>query len=91
MNTREKIAKLEARVAKLERVLKLSQSKGTKVDEVVKWLRTKLKEEGGEIPSDVIYEMAADDGIGQSTLKKAKRKLGVDSIKRGRDWLWVRG
>lgn len=56
------------------------------VNDASKFLHAELR--SGERPVDVILEMAAARSISKASLERAKRKIGVKSIKKGRDWYW---
>ena len=43
---------------------------------------------GGEIPCSEVYEYCEELGISGRTVDKAKRELGVKSVKRGSRWYW---
>jgi hypothetical protein len=60
----------------------------TKVDEAVDFLKEQLS--GGPVPPEAIIAKAATVNIGERTLKKAKKKLGVQSRKPAFEagWLW---
>lgn len=47
-----------------------------------------LKENGGEISAEDIKKQLKDLGLSESTWKRAKDKLPVESIKKGEKWLW---
>ena len=38
---------------------------------------------GASIPASTMYQLAAEKGIAESTLKRAKQKLGVEAEKTG--------
>ena len=42
----------------------------------------------GAVSSVDIFEMAAEQGISEKTIKRAKSELGVISVKRGGKWYW---
>ena len=89
MKLRDRVTRLEAQVKKLQELISLSHS-SNKLDGVKEWLSNIIDEEGenGAIPADVIQELARDRGIGGAMLRRAKKALGINSIKDGRDWLW---
>ena len=41
------------------------------------------------IEEDYIEEEAKKLGIKKKTLRNAKMKLGIDSVKRGNQWYWM--
>jgi AAA domain len=55
--------------------------------EAVVWLERRL-EEGVPVASTLIREEAEEDGITFPTLRRAKKALGVRSMKHGEQWEW---
>ncbi len=54
--------------------------------EAKEWLAGTLV--GGSIPAADVYRQARADGITERTLKRAKKELGVQSCRDGKNWAW---
>jgi len=58
----------------------------TTYDKAIEFLKVELA--GGEKPAVELYAKAADQGIQERTLKKAKAALGIASYKVQKKWYW---
>lgn len=58
--------------------------------DAVDWLRGYLADNGGEAAAVDVFKAGDKDGFSKDALKRAKRRAGVDSEKRGMDagWMW---
>jgi hypothetical protein len=65
----------------------ITEQKGPAASEAADWLRERL-EEGAQKASD-LYRDAAERGISERTLERAKKALKVRSQQMGRAWFWV--
>jgi hypothetical protein len=65
-----------------------TQRSTSAVDEAADWLRETLTE--GPRPATGIFELAAVEGIGKKTLRRAREQLGIKPIKLGMKdgWIW---
>jgi len=61
--------------------------------QAIEWLQQLFADENA-IPATEIKKQAAENGISERTLKRAKKRLGIRSEKQGRDkerkWLWFK-
>ncbi|MBL0719808.1 AAA family ATPase [Piscinibacter sp. Jin2] len=57
------------------------------LEESMQFLRSELRE--GPKPARTIFKEARDAGHSERTVKRAKAKLQVESIKRESSWMWV--
>jgi hypothetical protein len=64
----------------------LAQGTQQPVDVACSWLLERLA--GGEKPAMDIQIAAAMDGIAERTLKRAKKRLGILSERKGEHWFW---
>lgn len=63
----------------------------TERDEAAEWLVNYLTEQGGEASASDCIRAAARDGITKTTLHRARKRAGIDTVKsggRGAGWLW---
>jgi hypothetical protein len=61
--------------------------KQTKTERARMWLAHVLKD--GPVPQKTVEALAIKDQIGSKALKTAKRKLRVQSVRKGRShWVW---
>ena len=58
----------------------------TQLERARDFLRTLLEE--GRVRSTVVSEQATATGISESTIKRAKSKLGIVSKRKGDGWYW---
>jgi putative DNA primase/helicase len=62
----------------------------TKMEVATGWLHEYLlAAPNNEYRAALVIEDAASHGLTKATLEKAKQELGIDSVKRNRDWWWV--
>ena len=57
------------------------------IDEASEWLRTTLGQ--GECPAAGLKEKAEASGMAWASVRRAKRRLGINSRHRGDDGTWV--
>ena len=62
------------------------QIESSKLSEAIESLETILS--GGETPCAQIYEALRKKGIGKRSVDRAKKQLGVKSLKHGAGWYW---
>lgn len=59
----------------------------TKTESAIEELQRILSE--GELPASEILAYFEEMGVGEKTVKNAKKELGVLSVKRGSQWMWT--
>ena len=62
------------------------QSDGLKLTDALDYLKQSL--ENGDIPCTEIYTALLNKGIGKRSIDRAKKQLGIKSIKRSDGWYW---
>lgn len=66
--------------------LLLGTAKGTKQKAAMEFLENLLA--GGKMPQTKIAELADEQGISNKTLRNAKKALGIQAVKAGKQWCW---
>ncbi len=82
-----RMSKLEKRMERLEQMVMLESRSGKKLDYVKGWITDYLID--GEVVVSEIKDNAEKLGISDVMLSKAKRSLGLISVRRKKNWYWV--
>lgn len=61
---------------------------GGALEQAIEWLETALAD--GPRPAAELVAAAAQDGISEATLRRAKRELGIKAIRDRKGWAWTR-
>src|SRR5690606_10708612 len=61
---------------------------GGALDQAIEWLETALSD--GPRPAAELVAAAAETGISEATLRRAKRELGIRATRAGKGWSWTR-
>lgn len=57
--------------------------------EALDWVQDYMETQGDDTPADAARKAATAHGISNTTLIRAREKLGVASVKRGAAWVWT--
>ena len=60
------------------------------IDKAKAFLREMLPEAGADEYATLVEIRRKEEGIALRTLERAKKKLGIQSVKREESWFWVR-